>query len=99
MFGKKPEEWNQTFHKSFKIVLESPIEVFIDKQIIHYFISYGLESSDLYNENLVYILNKKLEIPELEENIPLIVIKDITEDQLKEKMMKLLTLSILYQSK
>ena len=94
MFGKKPEEWNQTFHKSFKTVLETPIEVLIAQQVIHYFTTYGLESLDLYNENLVYIPNEKLEIPELEEDIPLIVIKDITEDQLKEKMMKLLTSGI-----
>lgn len=94
MFGKKSEEWNQTFHKSFKTVLETPIEVLIAQQIIHYFTTYGLESLDLYNENLVYIPNEKLEIPELEEDIPLIVIKDITEERLKEKMMKLLTSSI-----
>ena len=94
MFGKKPEEWNQTFHKSFKTVLETPIEVLIAQQVIHYFTTYGLESLDLYNENLVYIPNEKLEIPELEEDIPLIVIRNITEEQLKEKMMKLLTSTI-----
>lgn len=94
MFGKKPEEWNQTFHKSFKTVLETPIEVLIAQQVIHYFTTYGLEALDLYNENLVYIPNEKLEIPELEEDIPLIVIKDVTEEQLKEKMMKLLTSGI-----
>ena len=42
MFGKKPEEWNSTFHKSFNTVLETPIEVLIAQQVIHYFTTYGL---------------------------------------------------------
>ena len=94
MFGKKPEEWNSTFHKSFNTVLETPIEVLIAQQVIHYFTTYGLESLDLYNESLVYIPNEKLEIPELEEDIPLVVIKEVTETELTEKLMKLLTSGI-----
>lgn len=94
MFGKKPEEWNSTFHKSFNTVLETPIEVLIAQQIIHYFTTYGLEELDLYNESLVYIPNEHLEIPELEEDIPLVVIKEITETELTEKLMKLLTSGI-----
>ena len=94
MFGKKPEEWNSTFHKSFNTVLETPIEVLIAQQVIHYFTTYGLESLDLYNESLVYIPNEKLEIPELEEDIPLVVIKEVTESELTEKLMKLLTSGI-----
>ena len=94
MFGKKPEEWNSTFHKSFKTVLETPIEVLIAQQVIHYFTTYGLESLDLYNGSLVYIPNEKLEIPELEEDIPLVVIKEVTEVELTEKLMKLLTSGI-----
>ena len=94
LFGKKPEEWNQTFHKSFKTVLETPIEELVAQQIIHYFTTYGLESLGLYDQSLVYIPHKQLDIPELEEDIPLIVIQGITEEQLKEKLMILLTSSI-----
>lgn len=94
MFGKKPEEWNNTFHKSFKTVFDTPIEDLITQQLIHYFTTYGLESIGLYNEAFVYIPAEKLEIPELENDIPLVVINEITEDQLKEKLMVLLTSNI-----
>ena len=94
MYGKDGEKWNQTFHKSFATVRDTSIEVLIAQQIVHYFTTYGLEALGLYDQDIVYIPHENLEIPELEEDIPMIVIHNITKEQLSEKLMTLLTSGI-----
>ena len=94
LYGIKPTEWNQTFHKSFQTVIDTPIEVLIAQQLMHYFTTYGLESLGLYNEDLVYIPHEQLDIPELTEDIKLIPINYITELELKDRLYKLLTSGI-----
>lgn len=88
------ETLNNTFHKSFSVVKDSSIDALISQQLIHYFTTYGLESMGLYNENLVYIPAEKLEIPELTIDVPLIVINKISLNELKEKLLVLLTSNI-----
>lgn len=95
MYGKDGSKWNQTFHKDFEIVRNAPIEDLITQQIIHYITTYGFESLGMYDSDLVYIPNEKLEIPELEvENIELITIRPLTNEELTEKLMVLLTSGI-----
>ena len=94
LYGKDGEKWNQTFHKSFSTVRDTPIVTLIAQQLIHYFTTYGLESLGLYNEDLVYIPHEQLDIPELEEDIPMIVIHKLSEQELKDKLMILLTSGI-----
>lgn len=94
-YGKDGEKWNQTFHKDFEIVKNAPIEDLIMQQLIHYITTYGFESLGFYDSNLVYLPKEKLEIPELVvENIELVPIKPITEEELQEKLMILLTSGI-----
>ena len=92
--GKDGEKWNQTFHKSFKTVKDTPIETLVAQQIIHYFTTYGLENLGLYNEDLVYIPHEQLDVPELEEDIPVIMLHYMTYDMIAEKLMTLLTSGI-----
>lgn len=94
MYGLKPEQWNNTFHKSFGTVIDTPIEKLIAQQIIHYFTTYGLEALGIYDQDLVYIPHEKLEIPEINEDIPLICIHNITAIELGSKIMTLLTSGI-----
>lgn len=98
MYGIKPEEWNNTFHKSFQTVIDTPVEILIAQQVIHYFTTYGLEELNLYNSDLVYIPKEKLEIPELDKDIELQVIRNISETELQEKLMSLLTSGIALSS-
>lgn len=91
LYGIKPEEWNQTFHKSFQTVIDTPIEVLVAQQLIHYFTTYGLEDLGLYNEELVYIPKEKLDIPELAGDIKLIPINKITERDLGDRILSLLS--------
>lgn len=94
LYGKDGEKWNQTFHKSFKTVKDTPIETLVAQQIIHYFTTYGLENLGLYSEDLVYIPHEQLDVPELEEDIPVIMLHYMTYDMIAEKLMTLLTSGI-----
>ena len=94
MYGLKPEEWNNTFHKSFQIVLDTPLEVLVAQQLIHYFTTYGLEELGIYNNDLVYVPHEKLEIPELDTDFKCKVIHKITEQELQNRLMNLLTSGI-----
>lgn len=95
-YGKDGKKWNETFHKDFEIVKNAPIEDLIAQQIIHYITTYGFESLGLYDSDLVYIPNEKLEIPGLDKDsgVEFITIKPITENELTEKLMILLTSGI-----
>lgn len=95
LYGKDGEKWNSTFHKDFEIVRNAPIEDLIAQQIIHYITTYGFESLGLYDSELVYLPKEKLEIPELDvDNLELITIRPLTEEELTEKLMILLTSGI-----
>lgn len=94
LYGKDGSKWNQSFHKSFDIVKNSPIEELVTSQVLHYFTTYELESLGLYNKELVYIPKEKLDIPKLEEDIEFIVIHPFAEKEIKEKLFTLLTSGI-----
>ena len=95
-YGKDGKKWNKTFHKDFEIVKNAPIEDLIAQQMIHYITTYGFESLGFYDSDLVYMPNEKLEIPELDKDssVEFITIKPITEAELTEKLMVLLTSGI-----
>lgn len=89
LWGKDGFLLNQTFHKSFLTVVKSRQETLICQQIMHYITTYGFEEINIYDEQLVYIPNERLDIPKLNSDIKLINIRPITEIQLKEKLLKL----------
>ena len=79
--GISGEKANASFHKSWAIIHDSNIEDLIIQQIIHYITTYGFETWGIYNENKVYIPREVLNILEIEENIPLTVIKAMTSSE------------------
>lgn len=94
MYGIKPETYNETFHKSFKVVRDSDILDLFLQQISHYITTYGFESLGVYDESTVYIPKEKLEIPELDTDIYLTIIKEIQPNELTERLMTLLSSGI-----
>ena len=94
MYGIDSLKWNQTFHKSFQTVIDTPIEELVTQQLIHYFTTYGLEILNLYKQDYVYIPHELLEIPEIQEDVKLTLISRITKEELKQKLMNLLTSGI-----
>lgn len=94
MYGKDGKKWNQTFHKSFDVVANASFETLLLQQLMHYYTTYGFERLGIYNSDLVYIPHEELDIPELKDDVAMTVIKELSEDQIKEKIMVLLTSGI-----
>jgi len=92
--GLTPEQMNNSFHKSWKKVKEANIEQLVLEQITHYFTTYGFELFGIYSSDSVYIPSEKLEIPDIDDKINLVVIKGYTKDEIKEKLMNLLVSGI-----
>lgn len=91
--GLTPEQMNSSFHKSWEKVRTADIEQLVMEQLVHYFTTYGFEALGIYSEDSVYIPNEKLEIPEVLD-LNLTIIKGYTHDELKEKLLKLLTMGV-----
>lgn len=92
--GLTPEKFNSSFHKSWGKVKDAPIEKLVAEQIIHYFTTYGFEELGIYDESSVYIPNEQLDIPEIEKDIKLTIIRGYTKEELKVKLLSLLSSGI-----
>jgi len=91
IFLLSAKQINSSFHKSWQKIRDVNIEQLVLEQIIHYITTYGFESLNIYNSESVYIPREKLELPEIDiDKIELIVIKGITKEELKEKLMKMM---------
>src|SRR5262249_27509431 len=94
VYGRSPEDLNQSFHKSWAKVRDASIAQLVIEQLIHYFTTYGFEALGMYDQDSVYIPNEQLDIPALTEGIKLVVIKGYTKRELKEKLLGLLSTGI-----
>jgi len=88
--GLTAEKMNNTFQKSWKKVKETKIEQLLMEQLVHYFTTYGFKSLGIFDPNSVYVPRAKLDIPGLEEDVKLVVIKGYTKEELKIKLLDLL---------
>jgi len=95
-FGLNAEKLNAGLHKSWKKVANSSIEQLVLEQVIHYITTYGFEALEIYDERNVYIPSEKLEIPDLKENINLFVINGYTRQEIKDKLINLLSSGIAF---
>lgn len=80
---------NSAFHKSWQIIQDSSIESLVTQQIIHYITTYGFESLGIYREDAVYIPKEILELPNITDDIPLVVIKAMTAEEILNSIVKL----------
>lgn len=93
--GLSSEEMNNSFHKSWGKIKNTPIETLVLEQIAHYLTTYGFETLGIYNESCIYIPAEKLDIPNINEKIfKFTLIKGLTKQELKEKTKKLLDINI-----
>ena len=92
--GLTAEQLNNSFHKSWAKIKDASMEQLVIEQIIHYITTYGFEKLGVYNEDSVYIPHEKLEIPELKEDIKLIIIRGYTKKELKDKLLNLVNSGI-----
>ncbi len=90
--GRTAEQLNNSFHKSWKKVKEASIVQLVLEQILHYFTTYGFEALGVYDKDSVYIPNEQLDVPEVKlDRMNLVVIKGYTKEELKEKVIKLIS--------
>lgn len=98
-YGRSSEELNATFHKSFSKVRDTSMQQLVFEQMIHYLTTYGAERMGVYSEESVYIPAEQLDAPEITDALRIIVIRGLTKDQLRDKLMKLLTSGIALHGK
>lgn len=92
LYGYDIIELNRGFYKSFGTVKDTPVEDLVANQILHYFTTYGLESSlGIRNENVVYIPNDELELPTDAKPIKITIIDFISREEIKQRTIKLIT--------
>jgi len=75
VIGISGEKANASFHKSWRVVRDSPMESLLTEQIIHYITTYGFEALGLFRQDAVYIPPEVLDFPEIEQRLRLVVIK------------------------
>lgn len=92
--GMSAQEMNSSFHKSWEKVKTASMEQLVLEQVAHYITTYGFKSLGIYDEDTIYIPNERLEIPQWAEDFSLVVIKGYTKEELKEKVMSLLSTGI-----
>lgn len=92
--GLTAQQMNSSFHKSWNKIKTADIRQLLMEQIVHYITTYGFEAMGIYDVTSIYIPNETLEIPSLDGDIELVVIKGLTKEELKEKVMGMLTSGI-----
>lgn len=92
--GLTGEQLNASFHKSWGKVKDASIEQLVFEQIVHYITTYGFKELGIYDDDSIYIPHEKLEIPELDEDIKLTIIKGYTKAELKKKILALVNTGI-----
>lgn len=91
LYGKDAEKFNSTFHKSFETVKNTSEDVLFLQQILHYVTTYGTNFTSEY----VYIPTEELNVPNLDvDKIKLINIRNISEDELKNKVLTLCSVAL-----
>lgn len=90
LYGRSPEQLNQSFHKSWAKVRDASIKQLVIEQLLHYITTYGFEALGIYDKDSVYVPREQLDTPELQEGIRLVIIKGYTRKELKEKLLGLL---------
>ncbi len=87
--GRSGIKANSAFHKSWDIVRNSSMEQLVAQQIIHYVTTYGFESVSIYKKETVFIPQEVLELPAIDEDLPLTLIKAINLHDLKKAIVEL----------
>jgi len=83
------EKANAAFHKSWSVVRNSSMEELVMQQILHYFTTYGFEARGFYSADAVYVPRELLQLPALSSDIPIIIIKAMTAQEIRMAIVKL----------
>jgi hypothetical protein len=87
--GISGDKANTAFHKSWSVVQNASMESLIIQQIIHYITTYGFEHLGIYREDAVYIPREVLDLPDIQDDIPLVTIKAMDADEILRRIISL----------
>lgn len=94
LYGKDGADLNKAFHKSFAKVRDaSDMQLWVE-QSMHYLTTYGFEEMGFFSHDTVFIPHEELDIPLIEGGFKLTVIRGLTDEQLKEELLKFLSSGI-----
>lgn len=94
LWSKDAQKLNQSFHKSFAKVRDTSIEQLLLEQIIHYVTTYGFNSFGVYDDSTIYVPAEELNAPELTNPLQVVVIRGLLIEEIKDKLLKLLSSGI-----
>lgn len=87
--GISGEKANSSFHKSWSVVRDTPMEELVFQQMLHYLTTYGFEKQGIYRESAVYIPREVLDCPDITDDIPLTVVRAFDKEQVLENIIDL----------
>lgn len=87
--GLSGEKMNASFHKSWKVIRDTPMEILVIQQILHYITTYGFERLGIFDNDTVYIPKEGLQIPGVSFDIPLVVVRALTAEEILDKIVEL----------
>lgn len=94
LWGKNAQKLNQSFHKSFAKVRDASIEQLVVEQLVHYVTTYGFKYLGVYNDSTIYVPTEELNAPELTEPLGITVIRGLTTEEIKTKLLSFLNSGI-----
>lgn len=94
LFGKGGADLNKAFHKSFAKVRDASMEQLWFEQALNYLTTYGFEEMGFFSHESVYIPAEALEIPDIEDNFKVVVIRGLTKSELKTELLDFLQAGI-----
>ncbi|MBR6014439.1 MAG: hypothetical protein IK062_11800 [Selenomonadaceae bacterium] len=89
-FGYDIFELNQSFYKSFQTVAKSSPQKILANKILHYMTTYGFENLGIFERDMVYIPNEKLELPEDAKPVKITVINFLDKKEIEERTINLI---------
>ena len=88
--GLSGEQANASFHKSWAVVRDTPMETLVIQQIVHYITTYGFERLGIYDKDTVYIPKEALNIPEISlKELPITVVRAMTREEILAGLVEL----------
>ncbi len=92
--GLSGEKANSSFHKSWQKVLTADLATLALEQLVHYFTTYDAKRLGLYSKETVFIPAEVLKVPDVTDNIPMVVIRGCTPIEILGKIKTLGSMGI-----
>ncbi len=83
------EQANAAFHKSWEVVRDSSMESLFVQQATHYITTYGFRGAGIYQREIVYIPQEVLAVPDIQDDIPLTVVRAVGREDVLEAVVRL----------